>query len=170
MIKCYGKGNKKVDTQNITKIIEGLEQGGKLTFEAFKMLMTAGGDEKKKLMRAARACADKVYGKDIYIRGLIEFTNYCKNDCFYCGIRKSNSNAERYRLTKEQIMDCCRQGYELGFRTFVLQGGEDAYYTDERVCDMVSEIKRRYQVKWCKPLTLGTICTATKPIGSSQTR
>ncbi len=84
------------------------------------------------------------YGKDVYVRGLIEFTNYCKNDCYYCGIRRSNRSVERYRLTKDDIMSCCEQGYELGFRTFVLQGGEDPYYTDYKICDLVSSIKNKY--------------------------
>lgn len=87
----------------------------------------------------------EVYGNKVYIRGLIEFTNYCKNDCLYCGIRRSNKNAVRYRLTKDEILDCCREGYSLGFRTFVLQGGEDAYYTDELICDIVSEIRKNYK-------------------------
>lgn len=84
------------------------------------------------------------YGDKVFTRGLIEFTNYCKNDCYYCGIRRSNANADRYRLTKEEIFDCCRNGYELGFRTFVLQGGEDGYYTDERMADIVRCIRRDY--------------------------
>jgi biotin synthase len=78
------------------------------------------------------------------MRGLIEFTNYCKNDCFYCGIRKSNTNAVRYRLTKEQILSCCKNGYDLGFRTFVLQGGEDGYYTDGKIVDIIAAIKSQY--------------------------
>lgn len=84
------------------------------------------------------------YGNKVFIRGLIEFTNYCKNNCYYCGIRRDNRNAERYRLTKEDILSCCEQGYALGFRTFVLQGGEDPYFTDERVTDIVSSIKNEY--------------------------
>ncbi len=92
--------------------------------------------------------ADKVrqeyYGKDVYLRGLIEFTNYCKNDCYYCGIRKSNKSAVRYRLTREEILSCCAEGYSLGFRTFVLQGGEDMYFTDERICNIVSDIHKKY--------------------------
>ncbi len=96
------------------------------------------------LFEQAREVRERYYGKDVYIRGLIEFTNYCKNDCYYCGIRKSNRNAERYRLRKEEILDCCEEGYELGFRTFVLQGGEDGYFTDERMVHLISEIKRRY--------------------------
>lgn len=85
-----------------------------------------------------------VYGKDVYIRGLIEISNICKNDCFYCGIRHSNKNCERYRLTAKEILDCCKSGYELGFRTFVLQGGEDPFYTDDVLCDIISNIKDRY--------------------------
>ena len=77
----------------------------------------------------------------MFIRGLIEFTNYCKNDCYYCGIRKSNGCARRYRLTREQILECCSLGYELGFRTFVLQGGEDGYYTDKKMADIIRAIK-----------------------------
>ena len=92
--------------------------------------------------------SDKVrrenYGDDVYLRGLIEFTSYCKNDCYYCGIRCSNKQAERYRLDKEQILECCGTGYELGFRTFVLQGGEDPFYTDDMICDIVSSIKKVY--------------------------
>ena len=85
-----------------------------------------------------------VYGTDVYIRGLIEFTNYCKNNCYYCGIRCGNIKVDRYRLSKEEILECCREGYELGFRTFVLQGGEDPYYTDEVICDIVSSIRGLY--------------------------
>ncbi len=93
----------------------------------------------------AEACRlrDEVYGRNVFMRGLIEISNHCKNDCLYCGIRRSNS-CHRYRLTKEQILDCCRTGHELGFRTFVLQGGEDAWFTDERMCDIVRSIKAAF--------------------------
>ena len=93
----------------------------------------------------AEACRvrDAVYGRKVFMRGLIEITNHCKNDCLYCGIRRSNA-CQRYRLTKEQIMDCCRTGHGLGFRTFVLQGGEDGWMTDEVVCDIVRTIKRDF--------------------------
>lgn len=84
------------------------------------------------------------FGNKVYIRGLIEFTNYCKNNCYYCGIRAENKNAVRYRLSKEDILQCCEKGYELGFRTFVLQGGEDPYYTDDVLCDIVASIKDKY--------------------------
>ncbi|OUQ50159.1 [FeFe] hydrogenase H-cluster radical SAM maturase HydE [Lachnoclostridium sp. An118] len=93
------------------------------------------------LFRLAREVRQAVYGKDVYIRGLIEFTNYCRNDCYYCGIRKSNPHVQRYRLSQDQILDCCRQGYELGFRTFVLQGGEDGWFTDERMVCLIRSIK-----------------------------
>ena len=94
------------------------------------------------------AAADRVrrewYGDAVYLRGLIEFTNYCKNDCYYCGIRRSNHRLVRYRLDKETILTCCREGYQLGYRTFVLQGGEDPYYTDEILCDIVSAIHKEF--------------------------
>lgn len=84
------------------------------------------------------------YGHDVYVRGLIEFTNYCRNDCLYCGIRKSNPHVSRYRLSEEHILDCCRIGYDLGFRTFVLQGGEDGYYTRERMAHVIESIRSRH--------------------------
>ena len=92
----------------------------------------------------ARAITDEFFGKSVYIRGLIEFSNYCRNDCYYCGIRCSNAKAGRYRLSSEDILDCCRRGYDLGFRTFVLQSGEDAFYTDEDIAKIISSIKTAY--------------------------
>lgn len=95
-----------------------------------------------------RAEADRVrrehYGTDVYLRGLIEICNVCKNDCLYCGIRRSNNCLDRYRLSREDIMSCCEQGYSLGFRTFVLQGGEDPYYSDDIICGIVADIKKKY--------------------------
>lgn len=96
------------------------------------------------LFALAREEREKYYGKDVYVRGLIEFTNYCKNDCLYCGIRKSNPNANRYRLSGEEILSCCQNGYKLGFRTFVLQGGEDGFYTDEKMVHIIRDIHREY--------------------------
>lgn len=84
------------------------------------------------------------YGHSVYLRGLIEISNICKNDCYYCGIRASNKNVERYRLDKESILDCCDIGYKIGYRTFVLQGGEDPYFTDEMMADIISSIKYKY--------------------------
>ena len=97
------------------------------------------------LIKAADAVRREYYGDKVYLRGLIEFTNYCKNDCYYCGIRCGNRKANRYRLSKEEILMACKEGYELGYRTFVLQGGEDGYYTDEIICDIVSSIRNQYE-------------------------
>ncbi len=110
--------------------------------ELLEIIQTDSYDSE--LFRSADEIRRKHYGNSVYIRGLIELTNYCKNDCLYCGIRRSNSSAVRYRLSSEEVLGCCEAGYEIGFRTFVLQGGEDGYFTDERVCALVSEIKRRF--------------------------
>ena len=95
-------------------------------------------------MELAKNRCEERFGKKIYFRGIIEFTNICKNDCFYCGIRKSNGCVLRYRLTKEEIMECCAEGYQFGYRTFVLQGGEDGHWTDERLADLISSIRSKY--------------------------
>ena len=126
-------------------LIDKLRREQDLSAEEFRMLLT---ERSKETDLYAREQADQVrqqvYGNEIYVRGLIEFTNYCKNDCYYCGIRRSNRNAQRYRLTEEDILVCCREGYELGFRTFVLQGGEDGYYTDEKLVRLIRRIKKSY--------------------------
>ena len=98
----------------------------------------------EQLYAFARQKREEYYGKEVYVRGLIEFTNYCKNDCYYCGIRKSNGNVSRYRLSDSEILACCQQGYDLGYRTFVLQGGEDGYYTVQKIAAIVSEIKNQW--------------------------
>ena len=94
--------------------------------------------------QTARKLADENFGKSVFIRGIVEFSNYCKNDCIYCGIRASNKNCERYRLTKEEILECCDEGRKLGFMTFVLQSGEDKTYSTDELCSIVSEIKKRH--------------------------
>lgn len=127
------------------KLIDKLYKNSDLTDAELKELIENINDEDLKYLNTlARKVADEIYGKDVYVRGLIEFTNYCKNNCYYCGIRAENKNAERYRLDKTQILECCKSGYELGFRTFVLQGGEDMYFTDDMICDIVSEIRKNY--------------------------
>ncbi len=129
----------------IFSLIDKLERDRILTKDEFVEIIknhTAETDEY--LFDKARKIREQHYGKDVYIRGLIEFTNYCKNDCYYCGIRRSARQTERYRLTKEQILSCCEQGYALGFRTFVMQGGEDGFYTDEKLVDIISAIRVKY--------------------------
>mgnify|MGYP000932166842 CR=1 FL=1 len=96
------------------------------------------------LFEKSRQVRMENYGNEIYMRGLIEFTNYCKNDCYYCGIRKSNAEIQRYRLTKKEILACCEAGHDLGFRTFVLQGGEDFYFSNEKMVGIIGSIKKQY--------------------------
>lgn len=127
------------------ELITQIRENQAISREQFEMLMTCKDAQVIDFLhQQAREVADEVYENKVYIRGLIEFTNYCKNDCIYCGIRRSNAKANRYRLTKEEILDCCKVGYELGFRTFVLQGGEDPYFTDDRICEIVAAIRTNY--------------------------
>ncbi len=121
-------------------MISKLQTQHDLTDDEFLQLLTTDYYDDE-LHAAADAVRRSVYGDEVFLRGLIEFTNYCKNNCNYCGIRCGNANVERYRLTKEEIMECCEIGYEIGYRTFVLQGGEDPYFTDELICEIVNEIK-----------------------------
>jgi biotin synthase len=125
----------------VKSLIDKLETQRMLSREEFAELLECDDDY---LFERARAAANKVYGKSIFMRGLIEFTNYCKNNCYYCGLRSENTKAQRYRLGKERILECCNSGYPFGFRTFVLQGGEDPYYTDGILADIVSAIKTAY--------------------------
>lgn len=130
---------------NLPRLIDRLEQNQVLNKEDFiRLIENHTPDTDEYLFQKADRLRQENYGNEIYIRGLIELTNYCKNDCIYCGIRRSNRNAQRYRLEPEDIMECCRTGYELGFRTFVLQGGEDGWYTDEKVCQILTAIKKDY--------------------------
>lgn len=124
-------------------MIEKLRAEQDLTDAEFRTLLETDRYDEE-LKAAADAVRREQYGTEVYLRGLIEFTNYCKNDCLYCGIRRSNREVSRYRLTQEDILECCEEGYGLGFRTFVLQGGEDTYFTDERICSIVSEIRGKY--------------------------
>ena len=131
--------------QTLVEIIDQIKNEQTIYREQLQTLLATTDEQAINYLRdTARKVADDIYGKQVFIRGLIEFTNYCKNDCIYCGIRRSNPNAQRYRLTEEEILSCCANGYELGFRTFVLQGGEDPYFTDERICNIVAKIKQDY--------------------------
>lgn len=131
--------------QTLVEIIDQIKNEQTIYREQLQTLLATTDEQAINYLRdTARKVADDIYGKQVFIRGLIEFTNYCKNDCIYCGIRRSNPNAQRYRLTEEEILSCCANGYELGFRTFVLQGGEDPYFSDERICDIVAKIKQDY--------------------------
>lgn len=94
--------------------------------------------------KMAREICDGVYGRDVFLRGLLEISSYCRNNCLYCGLRRDNAQCERYRLTREEILDCCRAGYALGLRTFVLQGGEDAYFNDARMVDIIGAIRAEF--------------------------
>ena len=121
------------------------EEWSKLSDEdLLHYITTEDNDEMEELFSAARKVREEHYGQDVYFRGLIEFTNHCKNDCFYCGLRRSNNHVERYRLSLEEILECCRKGNDLGFRTFVLQGGEDPWFTDDRLCEIVNTIHREF--------------------------
>ena len=127
------------------QLIDRLEQEHGLAKREMAALIDANCSELRDYAKTkARAIGDRQYGKDIFTRGLIEFTNYCKNDCYYCGIRCSNARAKRYRLSRDEIMACCREGEKLGFRTFVLQGGEDPYFTDDRIVDLIRQIRTAY--------------------------
>ena len=124
-------------------LIEKLRKNRDLTDDELRSLIDSG-EHDEALRKAADEVRRERYGDAVYLRGLIEFTSYCKNNCLYCGLRASNAKAQRYRLSKEEILACCAEGYELGFRTFVLQGGEDPYYTDDIICDIISAIRSEY--------------------------
>lgn len=125
--------------------ILALARGERLPREELaRLIATRSPEDCETAASLARKTALREFGRKVYFRGLIEFTNYCKNDCLYCGIRRSNRAALRYRLSEEEILLCCRWGYEQGLRTFVLQGGEDPYFTDERVVSIVRAVKAAY--------------------------
>ena len=126
------------------ELIDKLEKERTLSKKEYLTLIENRDQCRDYLTERAFAVRNRVFGNTVYIRGLIEISNYCKNDCYYCGIRRSNTNIQRYRLTPDEIINCADEGYKLGFRTFVLQGGEDNYYSDEMLCSVISEIKKRY--------------------------
>ena len=155
--------NNIIDINKAKKIIDKIDKKEKISYKDALTLLSSFEydnnlnkkklDKKEKLeikelkeylREKAREKADRIFGKYIFMRGLVEFTNYCKNDCIYCGIRKSNKNAERYRLNKKEILECCKIGYDIGFRTFVLQGGEDNFFNIERMSNIVRAIKKEF--------------------------
>ena len=132
--------------RDIIALIDKLEDQHSLSLEEYAILVQGRTPEAMEYIgEKARRIRREIYGTSVYVRGLIEFTNLCRNNCLYCGIRRSNHHCDRYRLTKDEILECCAAGYELGFRTFVLQGGEDAYWNDEILCGLIRQIKERYQ-------------------------
>lgn len=129
----------------MTELVQKLYTTGDLDDSELKTLIETDDEETAKLLKEkADEVRQKYYGKKVFLRGLIEVSSYCRNDCLYCGIRRSNKDADRYRLSREDILSCCENGYELGFRTFVMQGGEDGTFTDNFMCDVISEIKSQY--------------------------
>lgn len=128
----------------MNNLVDKLTEQKILTKAEFVDLINCNEETQKCLTSSAEKIRIENYGHDIYIRGLIEFTNYCKQDCYYCGIRKGNLNCSRYRLSPDEIMECCKEGYSLGFRTFVLQGGEDPYFNDDRMCRIIEAIRKTY--------------------------
>lgn len=130
---------------NYKDIVDKLKTARAISRDDFAYLINNGGEEDREyLFEAARNTSEEVFHKEVYLRGLIEFTNYCKNNCYYCGIRAGNKNADRYRLSEEEILSCCEIGEKIGFKTFVLQGGEDPYYTDDKIVDLVCRIKAEH--------------------------
>ena len=127
------------------ELVDQLKRNRTLSPEELRLLLTdASPEEREYLHRAAREVARVHFGNGVFVRGLIEISNYCRNDCRYCGIRRSNRLAERYRLTPETVLACCEEGYRLGFRTFVLQSGEDPALNDELLTGLIREMRRRW--------------------------
>lgn len=127
------------------QLIDKLYEYNELSREEFiQLLDNMTQEDKQYLYTKARQTRKKYYGNAVYMRGLIEFTNYCKRNCIYCGIRAQNKNVDRYRLDDDTIFATCEMGYKLGYRTFVLQGGEDDAFTDEKIVGIVSSIKSRF--------------------------
>ena len=127
------------------ELIDLLHRERRLDAEQWQQLFSSHSrDDLEYAMALAREITVNRFGKKIYFRGIVEFSNICKNDCYYCGIRCSNKNVSRYRLTTEDILSCCQEGYAAGFRTFVLQGGEDGWFNDQRMCALIRTIKEAY--------------------------
>ena len=131
--------------EKFKNLIDKLELEHILTVDEFEYILGNFTQDDYEYSRLkSQKLAQRIFGNKVFIRGIIEFSNICKNDCYYCGIRKSNKNFERYRLSKEQILKCCENGYEYGYRTFVLQSGEDMFYTDDIFVDIIKTIREKY--------------------------
>ncbi|MCR4720660.1 MAG: [FeFe] hydrogenase H-cluster radical SAM maturase HydE [Lachnospiraceae bacterium] len=134
-----------MDDKHYAEIVEKLAETGDLSDVEFLEVINCTDTELDELLaERARAVRERYYGKDVYLRGLVEYSNICKNNCYYCGIRRGNKNCERYRLTKEQILECGDIGYDLGFGTIVLQGGEDPFFTVDIMAEIIRELKKRH--------------------------
>jgi len=132
-------------SDRVYELIDLLTEQHSLSLSEYEYLLENRTPEVAEyLAQKAVEVRKQIYGNSVFIRGLIEISNICKNDCLYCGIRRSNKTCERYRLTSDEILECCEEGYSLGFRTFVMQGGEDAFFSDEVVCDIIRRIKEKY--------------------------
>lgn len=135
---------KKAPFEECARLLDQLADTHSLSREEYALLVRSASPELASYAaQKAVPLRRQWYGTDVYLRGLIEISSYCRNDCFYCGIRRGNTSCERYRLTPGQILDCCERGFALGFRTFVLQGGEDAFYTDAILCELIRSVKER---------------------------
>lgn len=127
------------------KLIDKLGSEHRLERGEWLQLLASRSNEDELYARdRARSVCESVYGTDVFLRGLVEISSYCKNDCLYCGLRRGNRSCERYRLTKDEILECCREGYVLGFRTFVMQGGEDDHFSDDRLCGIVGAVRAEF--------------------------
>ncbi|MDR7856785.1 [FeFe] hydrogenase H-cluster radical SAM maturase HydE [Tissierella sp.] len=145
----------------IKRLIDKLYETNNLDYEDLVYILeNIDESHKKYLIEKAHDTRMKTYGDKVFMRGLIEFTNYCNKRCKYCGISAGNKNVDRYRLSLEDILYCCEMGYKLGYRTFVLQGGEDPYYTDDIIVEMITAIKSKY------PDTAITLSIGEKPYAS----
>ena len=128
-------------------LVASLSGSEKVPETVWRSLLSVDGCGRDELAVMARRVTEENFGKGVYVRALIEISSYCKNNCLYCGLRSSNRATVRYRLTKEQVLECCREGASLGFNTFVLQGGEDPLQDDAWLADVVSSIKDEFPSK-----------------------
>ncbi len=127
---------------DVLRLIDTLASEHSLSIEEYEKLITSITPEATEYIKQkAVEARQKIYGNKVFIRGVIEISNICKNDCYYCGIRGSNKNCDRYRLNTDEIIECAKEGYALGFRTFVMQGGEDAHFNDDVLIEIIKDIK-----------------------------